>query len=57
MTPGCPNAAVPLHHNGLTYRGLSAAVMNAALDRETDPVANWHAQMFEVGAALPARAR
>ncbi|MFI7111308.1 TetR/AcrR family transcriptional regulator [Nonomuraea sp. NPDC050227] len=43
--------------HGLTYRGLSAAVMNAALDRETDPVANWHAQMFEVGAALLARAR
>ncbi|MEU1728901.1 hypothetical protein [Nonomuraea sp. NPDC005692] len=43
--------------HGLTYRGLSAAVMNSALDRETDPVSSWHAQMFELGAALLARAR
>jgi AcrR family transcriptional regulator len=43
--------------HGLTYRGLSAAVMNSALDRGKDVVATWHAEMFEVGAALLARAR
>jgi AcrR family transcriptional regulator len=43
--------------HGLTYRGLSAAVMNSALDRENALVSAWHAQMFEVGAALLARAR
>jgi AcrR family transcriptional regulator len=41
--------------HGLTYRGLSAAVMNSALDRGL--VSTWHAEMFEVGAALLARAR
>src|SRR6266498_58115 len=41
--------------HGLTYRGLSAAVMNSAMDHET--VATWHAEMFDVGAALLARAR
>ena len=43
--------------HGLTYRGLSAAVMNSALDRDNALVATWHAEMFEVGAALLARAR
>jgi AcrR family transcriptional regulator len=43
--------------HGLTYRGLSAAVMSSALDRGNDLVSTWHAQMFEVGAALLARAR
>jgi AcrR family transcriptional regulator len=43
--------------HGLTYRGLSAAVMNSALDRDNDLVAAWHAELFEVGAALLARAR
>jgi AcrR family transcriptional regulator len=43
--------------HGLTYRGLSAAVMNSALDRGNDLVSTWHAEMFEVGAALLARAR
>jgi AcrR family transcriptional regulator len=43
--------------HGLTYRGLSAAVMNSALDREKGVVSTWHAQMFDVGAALLARAR
>jgi len=43
--------------HALTYRGLSAAVMNSALDRENDLVSTWHAELFEVGAALLARAR
>ncbi|MEC3973856.1 TetR/AcrR family transcriptional regulator [Amycolatopsis sp. H20-H5] len=43
--------------HGLTYRGLSAAVMSSALDRENGLVSTWHAEMFEVGAALLARAR
>src|ERR1043166_296671 len=33
--------------HGLTYRGLSAAVMDSALDHENGPVSTWHAQMFE----------
>jgi AcrR family transcriptional regulator len=40
-----------------TYRGLSAAVMNSALDRKNGLVSTWHAELFEVGAALLARAR
>lgn len=47
--------AMLLH--ALTYRGLSAAVMNSALDRDNGLVATWHAQLFEVGAELFARAR
>ena len=43
--------------HALTYRGLSAAVMNSALDREHGLVSAWHAQLFEVDAALLARAR
>jgi AcrR family transcriptional regulator len=43
--------------HGLTYRGLSAAVMNWALDREDGLVSTWHAEMFEVAAALLARAQ
>jgi AcrR family transcriptional regulator len=43
--------------HSLTYRGLAAAVMNSALDRGNDLVSTWHAEMFEVGAALLARAR
>jgi AcrR family transcriptional regulator len=43
--------------HALTYRGLSAAVMNSALDRENGLVSTWHAELFEVGAALLARAR
>lgn len=43
--------------HGLTYRGLSAAVMNSALAREKGLVSTWHAQMFDAGAALLARAR
>lgn len=43
--------------HALTYRGLSAAVMNSALDRESGLVATWHTELFEVGAALLARAR
>jgi AcrR family transcriptional regulator len=43
--------------HGLTYRGLSAAVMNSGLDRGDDQVSTWHAEMFAVGAALLARAR
>lgn len=41
--------------HGMTYRGLSAAVMNSALD--ADLVSTWHAQLFEVGTDLVARAR
>jgi AcrR family transcriptional regulator len=47
--------AAVLH--ALTYRGLSAAVMNSALDRDNGLVSSWHAELFEVGAALLARAR
>ncbi|WP_436763979.1 TetR/AcrR family transcriptional regulator [Streptosporangium sp. V21-05] len=43
--------------HALTYRGLSAAVMNSALDRGNGLVSTWHAELFEVGAALLARAR
>jgi AcrR family transcriptional regulator len=43
--------------HGLTYRGLSAAVMNSALDRANGLVSTWHAEMFQAGAALLARAR
>ena len=43
--------------HGLTYRGLAAAVLNSALDRRNDVLSTWHAEMFEVGAALLARAR
>jgi AcrR family transcriptional regulator len=43
--------------HGLTYRGLSAAVMNSALDRDQGMVSTWHAQLFDVGAALLARGR
>jgi AcrR family transcriptional regulator len=44
--------------HGLTYRGLSAAVMNSALDRgRNNVVSTWHAEVLEVGAALLARAR
>jgi transcriptional regulator SbtR-like protein len=32
-------------------------MMNSALDRVNDPVSAWHAELFEVGAALLARAR
>lgn len=43
--------------HGLTYRGLSAAVMSSALGRDRDVVSRWHAELFEVGAALVERAR
>ena len=43
--------------HALTYRGLSAAVMSSALDRGNGLVSAWHAELFEVGAALLARAR
>ena len=43
--------------HGLTYRGLSAAVMSSALDRDREVVSRWHAELFEVGAALVERAR
>jgi AcrR family transcriptional regulator len=43
--------------HALTYRGLGAAVMNSALDRGNGLVSTWHAEMFEVGTALLARAR
>jgi AcrR family transcriptional regulator len=43
--------------HGLTYRGLSAVVMNSAFDHETSPASTWHAEMFEVGSALLSRAQ
>ena len=43
--------------HALTYRGLSAAVLNSALDRGDGLVSAWHAELFEVGAALLERAR
>ena len=43
--------------HALTYRGLAAAVMNSALDPANGLAATWHAEMFEAGAALLARAR
>ncbi len=43
--------------HALTYRGLAAAVMNSALGNGNDLVSTWHAEIFEVGAALLARAR
>jgi AcrR family transcriptional regulator len=43
--------------HALTYRGLAAAVMNSAVDRDNGLVSSWHAEMFEVGSALLARAR
>ena len=43
--------------HALTYRGLSAAVMNSALDRGNGLASAWHAELFEMGAALLARAR
>lgn len=43
--------------HGLTYRGLSAVMMNSALDHENSPVSTWHGEMFEVGSALLSRAQ
>ncbi len=43
--------------HALTCKGLSAAVMNSALDRGNGLVSAWHAELFEVGAALLSRAR
>jgi len=43
--------------HALTYRGLAAAVMSSALDRRNDLASTWHAEMFEAGSALLARAR
>ncbi|GAA0255492.1 TetR/AcrR family transcriptional regulator [Saccharothrix mutabilis subsp. mutabilis] len=42
--------------HGLTYRGLSATMLNLTLDRRHDPVSPWHAALFDVCAALLARA-
>lgn len=43
--------------HALTYRGLAAAVMSSTLDRGNGLVSTWHAEMFDVGGALLARAR
>ncbi|MEV4314950.1 helix-turn-helix domain-containing protein [Actinocrispum sp. NPDC049592] len=43
--------------HGVTYRGLSAAVMNSALDRGSAVISKWHKDMFDVGAQLLARAQ
>src|SRR5947209_11579154 len=42
--------------HGLTYRGLSAAMLNSVLDREKGLMSSWHAELFEAGGALLARA-
>ncbi|WP_232667168.1 TetR/AcrR family transcriptional regulator [Pseudonocardia sp. TRM90224] len=42
--------------HGLSYRGLAAAALNSASDRN-DLVSNWHAELFEIGEILLARAR
>lgn len=41
--------------HGLTYQGLSAAMLNSALGQ--DAASAWHADLFEIAAALLARAR
>ncbi|MEJ3652802.1 helix-turn-helix domain-containing protein [Actinomycetes bacterium KLBMP 9759] len=43
-------------HHGLAYRGLAAAAMNSALDRN-DLVSDLHAALFEICATLMDRAR
>jgi AcrR family transcriptional regulator len=43
--------------HALTYRGLAATVMNSALDRANSMVSAWHAELFQVGTALLARAQ
>ncbi|WP_218021371.1 TetR/AcrR family transcriptional regulator [Nocardia crassostreae] len=43
--------------HALGFRGLSAAVLNSALDGGPELVARWHAEMFEVGGALLDKAR
>ena len=43
--------------HGMSYRGLSAAVLNAAVDRGGVDVADWHAETLQVGGELLARAR
>jgi AcrR family transcriptional regulator len=45
--------------HALAYRGLAAAVLASARGREDEDgcVSAWHAEMFDVGAALLARAR
>jgi AcrR family transcriptional regulator len=41
--------------HGLTYQGLSAAMLNSALGQ--DAASAWHTDLFEIAAALLARAR
>jgi AcrR family transcriptional regulator len=44
--------------HGLTYRGLAAAAMNSAMNSAlNDRMSTWHAELFEVGGLLLARAR
>ncbi|MFB9248139.1 TetR/AcrR family transcriptional regulator [Sphaerisporangium melleum] len=43
--------------HALTYRGLAAAVMNSALNRDKNLVSTWHAELFEAGVALLTWAR
>ncbi|MBB4966173.1 TetR/AcrR family transcriptional regulator [Saccharothrix violaceirubra] len=44
--------------HGLTYRGLAAAVLNSVTsDSGADRMSTWHAQLFETGGALLAKAR
>ncbi|MGW6277414.1 TetR/AcrR family transcriptional regulator [Kribbella sp. NPDC055071] len=43
--------------HGLTYRGLSAALMAAAVDQDDNAVRNWHTQLIAVGADLLRRAQ
>ncbi|WP_328399972.1 TetR/AcrR family transcriptional regulator [Nocardia sp. NBC_00403] len=43
--------------HALTFRGLSAAIMNSAIDGGAELVSAWHADTFAVGSALLDRAK
>ncbi|MFQ6392917.1 TetR/AcrR family transcriptional regulator [Nocardia sp. KC 131] len=43
--------------HALTFRGLSAAVMNSAIDGGAELVSAWHTETFAIGAALLDRAK
>ncbi|WP_327098284.1 TetR/AcrR family transcriptional regulator [Nocardia vinacea] len=43
--------------HALTFRGLSAAILNSAIDGGADLVSAWHAETFAMGTALLHRAQ
>ncbi|MEV5833202.1 helix-turn-helix domain-containing protein [Nocardia sp. NPDC052112] len=43
--------------HALTFRGLSAAILNSAIDGGADLVSTWHAETFAIGTALLHRAQ